>query len=82
MIILANKKVLKFQQLYAASHDTGEVARLAAEPVGNFRKTVGIVGASRIGRRVIELLRPFESMLNRQIAASATRISTASCGVR
>jgi phosphoglycerate dehydrogenase-like enzyme len=60
MIILANKKVLKFQQLYAASHDTGEVARLAAEPVGNFRKTVGIVGASRIGRRVIELLRPFD----------------------
>jgi phosphoglycerate dehydrogenase-like enzyme len=28
--------------------------------VGNFGKTVGIVGASRIGRRVIELLRPFQ----------------------
>ncbi|WP_330174079.1 hydroxyacid dehydrogenase [Streptomyces sp. NBC_01498] len=28
--------------------------------VGNYRRTVGIVGASRIGRRVIELLRPFD----------------------
>ena len=27
---------------------------------GNFGKTVGIVGASRIGRRVIELLEPFD----------------------
>ncbi|MBO0516724.1 hydroxyacid dehydrogenase [Streptomyces beijiangensis] len=27
---------------------------------GNFRRTVGVVGASRIGRRVIELLRPFD----------------------
>ncbi|GGJ93595.1 2-hydroxyacid dehydrogenase [Streptomyces camponoticapitis] len=27
---------------------------------GNYRRTVGIVGASRIGRRVIELLRPFD----------------------
>ncbi|MFI6690299.1 hydroxyacid dehydrogenase [Streptomyces sp. NPDC050433] len=29
-------------------------------PAGNYRRTVGIVGASRIGRRVIELLRPFD----------------------
>jgi phosphoglycerate dehydrogenase-like enzyme len=28
--------------------------------VGNLDKTVGLVGASRIGRRVIELLRPFD----------------------
>ncbi len=27
---------------------------------GNYRRTVGIIGASRIGRRVIELLRPFD----------------------
>ncbi|WP_258534962.1 hydroxyacid dehydrogenase [Streptomyces sp. PT12] len=27
--------------------------------LGNYRRTVGVVGASRIGRRVIELLRPF-----------------------
>ena len=30
------------------------------EAIGNFRRTVGIVGASRIGRRVIELLRHFD----------------------
>ena len=28
--------------------------------MGNWRKTVGIVCLSRIGRRVIELLRPFD----------------------
>lgn len=28
--------------------------------IGNFGRTVGIVGASRIGRRVLELLRPFD----------------------
>lgn len=27
---------------------------------GNYRRTVGIVGASRIGRRVLQLLRPFD----------------------
>ncbi|NEE59161.1 hydroxyacid dehydrogenase, partial [Streptomyces sp. SID8455] len=28
--------------------------------IGNYRRTVGLVGASRIGRRVAELLRPFD----------------------
>jgi phosphoglycerate dehydrogenase-like enzyme len=28
--------------------------------VGNFGRTVGIIGASKIGRRVLELLRPFD----------------------
>lgn len=31
-----------------------------APAIGNYRRTVGIVGASRIGRRVIELLAPFD----------------------
>jgi phosphoglycerate dehydrogenase-like enzyme len=29
-------------------------------PIGNYRRTVGIVGASHIGRRVIGLLAPFD----------------------
>ncbi len=32
-------------------------------PIGNYRRTVGIIGASRIGRRVIELLKPFDYKL-------------------
>lgn len=32
------------------------------DPVGNYDKTIGIVGASLIGRRVIELLRPFDDL--------------------
>ena len=28
--------------------------------IGNYGKTVGIIGASRVGRRVVELLRPFD----------------------
>lgn len=34
----------------------------SAVPVGNVGKTIGIVGASLIGRRVIELLRPFSDL--------------------
>ena len=30
------------------------------EPIGNYRRTVGLVGASRIGRRVIDLLKAFD----------------------
>jgi phosphoglycerate dehydrogenase-like enzyme len=33
------------------------------EAIGNYRRNVGIVGASRIGRRVIELLKPFDYRL-------------------
>jgi phosphoglycerate dehydrogenase-like enzyme len=58
-ILFANKRVFRLQRRYA------EVRAFRWWPVelpglGNFGKTVGIVGASRIGRRVIELLRPFD----------------------
>ena len=33
---------------------------LTCQPIGNFRRTIGIIGASRIGRRVIQLLKPFD----------------------
>lgn len=59
-ILFANKRVLRFRQLYAESKETRRVMSLADEPIGNYRKAIGIVGASRIGRRVIELLRPFD----------------------
>lgn len=58
-ILFSGKHVLRSARRYAdlrAPHDWHE--ELAA--AGNYRRTVGIVGASRIGRRVIELLRPFD----------------------
>ncbi|ORT59609.1 hydroxyacid dehydrogenase [Streptomyces sp. CB03238] len=58
-ILLAGKRVLRAARRYAelrADHDW--LSELADS--GNHRRTVGIVGASRIGRRVIELLRPFD----------------------
>ncbi|MFJ6635555.1 hydroxyacid dehydrogenase [Streptomyces sp. NPDC091376] len=58
-ILFANKRVLHSRRRYhqlRASHDWREELHDA----GNYGRTVGVVGASRIGRRVIELLRPFD----------------------
>lgn len=58
-ILLANKRVLQSAQRYRAmrgEHDW----RDELDGAGNYRRTVGVIGASRIGRRVIELLRPFD----------------------
>jgi len=59
-ILFANKRVLHFRTLYAGARRGGIAEGLAREPIGNYSKTIGIIGASRIGRRVIELLRPFD----------------------
>lgn len=59
MILLANKRVFASQQLYRSIR--GHIDREETySDAGNFGQVVGIVGASRIGRRVIELLRPFD----------------------
>ncbi len=58
-ILFANKRVFRLQQRYREER----AFRVWAEEepgLGNYRKTVGIVGASMIGRRMIELLRPFD----------------------
>lgn len=58
-ILLANKRAFRIARRYAevraACDWTAEAAGL-----GNHGKRVGVVGASRVGRRVIELLRPFD----------------------
>ncbi|SEG93448.1 Phosphoglycerate dehydrogenase [Nonomuraea solani] len=58
-ILFAGKRVLDIARVYRE-----ERARVDLEArfpgFGNYRRTVGIIGASKIGRRVIELLRPFE----------------------
>ncbi|WP_243648430.1 hydroxyacid dehydrogenase [Agromyces fucosus] len=59
MIVLANKKVLPIAARYLALREEFDVE--AAFPgMGNYDKRIGIVGASKIGRKVIELLRVYE----------------------
>jgi len=56
-ILLAGKGVPELASAYAA--DPG--FRADSRPdIGNYRRTVGIIGASRVGRRVIELLGAFD----------------------
>lgn len=58
MILLANKGVRRMAKAYEQRR--GGLDLLAEFPnVGNYGKTVGIIGASRVGSRVVELLRPF-----------------------
>lgn len=55
-IIFAGKQVFRFRDVYAVDRGRERTQTLQGEAIGNHRRTVGIVGASRIGRRVIELL--------------------------
>lgn len=57
-ILFANKAVLPLAAAYRESPSSIDL--LEDYPrIGNYAKRVGIVGASKIGRRVIELLAPF-----------------------
>ncbi|MEU9603098.1 hydroxyacid dehydrogenase [Streptomyces sp. NPDC048057] len=58
-ILFAGKRVLPAARLHErlrTRHDW----RVELADAGNYRRTVGVVGASRVGRRLIELLRPFD----------------------
>ncbi|MEU2200468.1 hydroxyacid dehydrogenase [Isoptericola sp. NPDC019482] len=59
MILLANKKVHAAERAYRERRAAPGADRLLAG-AGNYRRTVGVVGASLVGRRVVELLRPFD----------------------
>jgi phosphoglycerate dehydrogenase-like enzyme len=56
-IIFANKRVLASARLYRAEH-TLEVRELLPPDTGNVGRRVGLIGASRVGRRVAALLAP------------------------
>ena len=61
MVILANKDAFRARELYRdrRRHIDREEE---FEASGNHERTVGVVGASRTGRALIELLRPFETL--------------------
>jgi phosphoglycerate dehydrogenase-like enzyme len=56
-ILLAGKGVPELARGYSADPGCSAASR---PDIGNYQRTVGIIGASRVGRRVIELLGPFD----------------------
>ncbi|WP_329572140.1 hydroxyacid dehydrogenase [Kitasatospora sp. NBC_01266] len=58
-ILFANKQVLRISSEYRQQRGRRDWQHAHPE-MGNYRKTVGIVGASQIGRRVLDLLRPYD----------------------
>ncbi|NSY70508.1 hydroxyacid dehydrogenase [Agrobacterium tumefaciens] len=60
MILLSGKRTFGFRRIYREDRARRNVDRLQSQVIGNLGLTVGIVGASRIGRRVINLLQPFD----------------------
>jgi len=59
-ILLEAKRAPAYIEGYARSRDVAGAWRDAIPPAITFGGTVGIVGLSRVGRRVAELLRPFD----------------------
>ncbi|MFI8258691.1 hydroxyacid dehydrogenase [Streptomyces filamentosus] len=58
-ILFANKRVLDIAGLYRAHRAPLDWSR-RFPGFGNYRRTVGVLGASLVGRRVLELLRPYD----------------------
>ena len=59
-ILFANKKVFQLNRLYREVRENRAPWTREAPNAGNYDKVVGIVGASHVGRLVIELLSPFD----------------------
>ena len=59
-ILFSNKQAFRMRRKYAETRDSLRQWSANLPGLGNYRKRIGIVGASRIGRRVAELLRPFD----------------------
>ncbi|MFE5794278.1 hydroxyacid dehydrogenase [Streptomyces sp. NPDC056503] len=79
-VLFANKRVLEIGGLYREHRSPLDWSR-HFPGFGNYRRTVGLVGASLVGRKVIELLRPYDL----DILLADPHVSTlraASMGVR
>ncbi|OYW98690.1 MAG: hydroxyacid dehydrogenase, partial [Rhizobiales bacterium 32-66-8] len=59
-IIFANKRVFELRDRYRADPTRRSSYGLMNEPIGNYHRTVGLVGASRIGRKVATFLAGFD----------------------
>ncbi|SBT88924.1 Phosphoglycerate dehydrogenase [Streptomyces sp. DI166] len=58
MILLTGKDAFTQRDRYRATHTQPSPTETAH--IGNVGRRVGIIGASRVGRRLLELLRPFD----------------------
>lgn len=58
MILLAGKDTFDQRERFRRTHTYPSPAETAA--IGNVGRRVGVIGASRVGRRLLELLRPFD----------------------
>ncbi|MGW8567557.1 hydroxyacid dehydrogenase [Isoptericola sp. NPDC055881] len=58
-ILLANKRIWPVAARYRAERRAADWNAVVPD-AGNYRRTVGVVGASKIGRRVLALLAPFD----------------------
>lgn len=59
MLLLHGKHVLERARDFRQARERGNWL-LTSHEVGNYRRTVGLLSASMVGRRVVELLRPFD----------------------
>jgi len=59
-ILFANKRVFELRDRYRADPGRRSSYALMDQPIGNYHRTVGLVGASRIGRRVAKMLTGFD----------------------
>ncbi|MBF8191715.1 hydroxyacid dehydrogenase [Nonomuraea sp. K274] len=59
MILLANKRVWELSRTYTESRRAPSVETIW-DAGGNAGRTVGVIGASAVGRKLLDLLRPFE----------------------
>lgn len=59
-ILFSNKRMFELRDRYRADPARTSSYALTNEPIGNYQRTIGLVGASRIGRKVARLLRAFD----------------------
>jgi phosphoglycerate dehydrogenase-like enzyme len=62
-ILFANKKVFQLNHFYTTHRENRAPWTNEAPNVGNYRKTVGIVGASHVGQLVIRYMQAFDSKI-------------------